>query len=112
MTEEQKAKIRQTAVENGQRVEAGLAPLYLGRTCPLKRGASDVERECDGPKCMLYAPLNDDPQKPNAITGGACSIPLGVHHVARLNETLTVVSRVLDNAALNQNRILDPSTQK
>lgn len=108
MTEEQKAKIRQTAEQNGQSVAEGLAPLYLARTCPLKQGATELERECDGPKCMLYAPMNDDPAKPNTITGGACSIPLGVHHVARLNETVTVLTKLIDTIGLNQSRIINP----
>lgn len=102
LTDVQKDEIRAEATKNAAPLVDALAPLYLGRSCPLKNGG-----ECDGPKCMMYAPLNDDPKQPQKITGGVCGILLGMNQLNELNNRMDDFTRALGNLALAQNtRIL------
>lgn len=105
MTDEETAKIRQQAIEDQQSLVDALAPYYLGKTCPLQGG-----RECTGPRCSVYTVLNDNPQKPNVVTGGVCGIPLGVHQLLQLNGQIEVLAKQMGNFALSQGtRILGAS---
>lgn len=100
MTEEKKAEIRQQATSNAQQLVDAMAPLYLGRTCPFKGTAGGVrDRECDGPACMLFTPLNDNPAKPDAITGGACGATLAVSRITELVNVADNLGRALSNLA-------------
>lgn len=99
MTDEEKNTIRAQVTANAQHLVDGLAPLYLGRTCPLKRGATELERECDGVKCMLYAPLNDDAQNPQKVTGAACGISVAVARVTELVSVQETLAHALKNLA-------------
>lgn len=98
MTEQEKERIRVEVTQNAQKLVDGLAPLYLGRVCPLKRG-TELDRECDGPKCMLFAPLNDDPARPNAVTGAACGISVAVARVTEMVSVAEGLSHALKNLA-------------
>jgi hypothetical protein len=116
MNEVEKDKIRQAAESNAQRLVDGLAPLYLGRTCPFKSAVDPIHqnhdraRECDGPKCMLYCPLNDDPSKPDKITGGVCGATLGVNQLMQLTQNVDNLTRAMGNFALaGSSRILPPT---
>lgn len=96
MTDEEKDALRKQATQNAQAMVDALAPLYLGRFCPLYKG------ECKGPECMLYAPMNDNPQRPEAITGGVCSIPLIASQLPQAIGQLMQISRAAENLVLAQ----------
>jgi hypothetical protein len=102
LTEEQKQAIRTKVLADTEKLVDGLAPLYLGRICPLKR-TTEGDRECDGPRCMLYAPLNDNPDSPHAVTGGACSLALGVSQLVQLNGAVQHIA-----AATTPARVIQP----
>lgn len=98
-------QIRTAAIAEQQRLADAMAPFYLGRKCPLKAGG-----ECDGPHCMFYTPLNDNPEKPNVITGGTCVIPLAVHELTVFNQQLGGVGQLLTNFLLqNAPRVIKPT---
>lgn len=65
-TDNEKNAVRVKVNADNERMMQALAPLYLGKYCPL------AKEECHGPQCALFLPTGDA----NRITGGACSIPL------------------------------------
>jgi hypothetical protein len=105
MTDETKSPL-QVAQQQIADLSEGLAPTFIGRTCPLKNGAP-----CDGPKCMWYAAFDDnpDPKKPNRVTNGSCLYPLGLQQLIQLNGQLGQLAHVMGNFALGQQpRLLKP----
>lgn len=105
MTEETKSPL-QVAQQQIAQLSEGLAATFVGRSCPLKNGAP-----CDGPKCMLYAAFDDnpDPQKPNRVTNGACGFPLGLQQLIQMNGQLGQLAHVMGNFGLAQSpRLLKP----
>ncbi len=66
MTDDQKQEIRTQVLKGNAQLMLVLAPLYLGKFCPL------IKDECRGPECGFFLPTGEA----NKITGGACSIPL------------------------------------
>lgn len=95
-------QIRASVIAEQQRLADAMAPFYLGRKCPLKGGS-----ECDGPHCMFYTPLNDNPEKPNVITGGTCLVPLAVHELTVFNQHLGNTGQLVGNFLLqNSPRII------
>lgn len=69
MTEAEQDEVRARVRANDEKLAQALAPLYLGKLCPV------LQRECAGPSCMFFLPTGSDDQ-PGKITGGACSVPL------------------------------------
>ncbi len=66
MTDDEKNAVRAKVRANNEQMLQMLAPLYLGKWCPL------IDNECKGPECGFFLPTGEG----NRITGGACSIPL------------------------------------
>ena len=82
---------------NNEQLMRVLAPLYLGKYCPL------IKDECEGPACGFFLPTGDG----NKITGGACSIPLlasqagpiadGLVQLAMASKPVESLPRVITN---------------
>lgn len=90
---------------------AGLAPAFKGRLCPFKTGGAGMigspvdlaTRECDGPRCMLFACFDDhpDPAKPGRVTNGACTYTLSAQQLNMLAVGFDGLARALSNVAMS-----------
>ena len=61
-----------------------LAPLYIGKTCPLS-----AHSECRGPNCQWFLPTGDK----GRINGGACAFTLACSQIGPIAEGLQAVSQ-------------------
>lgn len=97
------------AEQQVERLAALTKPFYAGRTCPLKSGADD--RSCDGPRCMAFTVVAEDPNAPQKITNGGCVALMAFGQLAELNGSLQRTGMALENlAAASGPRILRPTT--
>lgn len=88
----------------------GLAPAFAGRLCPFKASAPGLagspadpsNRECDGPRCMLFACFDDhpDPAKPGRVSNGACSYVLSSQQLNMMAVGFDGLARSLSNVAM------------
>lgn len=90
MTDEEENEIRAKVAADSERIMRALAPLYLGKFCPL------TKEECRGPQCAIFLPTGDSAGK---ITGGACSIPLLASQVAPIAAGLEQIATAAAPAA-------------
>lgn len=79
LTEDQKNTVRAQVTAQRESLMDGLAPAYLGRTCPL------IADECLGPKCQWFALTNGDNGK---VSGGFCSVAFGFSQLVQLGDGL------------------------
>lgn len=103
---EEKAKVLAATETNLQTLCEGLAPVFVGRTCPLKNGAA-----CDGPRCMWFAAFDDnpDPNKPGRVTNGACSYLLSAQQLNQMTMGIENLAHAMGNFALaNAPRLIKP----
>jgi len=104
LDQNEKTKLLEATEKNLQALCEGLAPTYVGRTCPLKNGAA-----CDGPRCMWFAAFDDapDPNKPGRVTNGACSYLLSAQQLNQMTMGIENLARAMGNFALaNAPRII------
>lgn len=100
MTDADRDVIRAKVVADGQRMQDGMAPLYLGRSCPLAG-----HTECKGPQCSFFLPQMNEQGK---IAGGACCIPLIASQIGPISDGLMQIAnasvhnapRVITNAPI------------
>lgn len=95
--EEQQDVVRQQVLKNNAEIMRVLAPLYLGKFCPL------IKDECRGPACGFFLPTGDE----NKITGGECSIPLLASQAGPIADGL--VQLALAKGPLDPNRVIPPT---
>ncbi len=86
MTETEKDAIRQKVRVSTERLADQMAPLYLGRTCPL------LKAECQGPCCQLFLPMAGEDGRINA---GACAIALVAKVSGGIQEAAVVAAEAL-----------------
>lgn len=83
LTEKQKDEIRQNVRSNLESLADAMAPLYLGRTCPL------MKEECHGPRCQFFLPMGDETGK---IVKGACAVALATSTLPQMTDALSSVA--------------------
>lgn len=100
MADEEKAAALAAAQQQMSALCEGLAPAFVGRTCPLKNGGA-----CDGPRCMWFAAYDDnpDPKKPNRITNGTCSFLLSAQQLNEMSVRVGDLARGIENLAIASN---------
>lgn len=96
MTEIERVALREKIVRDGQRFLDGMAPLYLGKGCPL------LKSECQGPSCSWFLLQTGASGK---VEGGACSIPLLASQVGPIADGMF---QVLAQGMANGPKIIAP----
>jgi hypothetical protein len=95
MKQEDRDVLRAKIVQDSQRMQDGMAPLYLGRSCPL-----DGHTECRGPQCSFFLPQMNEQGK---VAGGACCIPLIASQIGPIADGLMQIAQA---SAQNAPRVI------
>lgn len=80
MTQTEKDELRAKIIADNGKLQDGMAPYYLGKSCPW-----NGHDECHGPSCSAFLLQQNDQGK---IAGGACCIPLIASQVGPVADAL------------------------
>lgn len=104
MTESDKDAIRAKVAVETERMSDALAPMFLGKRCPLKF-ASDLPieaQECIGPECSWFLLMAGPNGK---VSQGACSVPLLASTCGPIADALVQVAQ----SSAAPNRVIVPT---